>query len=145
LRTKPNLKKRIIATVIDYGLYLLFFFAYVMNYGHPNNEGGYTINGLAAFVPEIVWFFYFIVLESFFQGTPGHLASGLKIFTVYRQNIDISHSIKRHLLDPIDILIYGIPAIISIRNTEKNQRLGDLWAKTIVVDTTDPEQFVTGF
>ena len=48
---------------------------------------------------------------------------------------------KRHLLDPIDLLFYGIPAIITIKNTEKHQRLGDLWAKTIVIDTMDAEQF----
>jgi uncharacterized RDD family membrane protein YckC len=45
------------------------------------------------------------------------------------------------LLDPIDILFYGIPAIIAIKNSDKHQRLGDMWAKTIVVDIKDAEQY----
>jgi uncharacterized RDD family membrane protein YckC len=45
------------------------------------------------------------------------------------------------LIDPVDFFIYAIPAIIAIKNTDKKQRLGDLWAKTIVVDTCDPEQY----
>ena len=45
-------------------------------------------------------------------------------------------------LDPIDILIYGIPAIIAIKNSDKNQRIGDMWAKTIVVDMDDEEQYL---
>ena len=43
--------------------------------------------------------------------------------------------------DPIDILMYGISAIIVIHNSDKHQRTGDMWAKTIVVDTNDPEQY----
>ena len=42
-------------------------------------------------------------------------------------------SFKRHLLDPIDMSMFGLIAIIIIKNTNYNQRLGDLWAKTIVV------------
>ena len=44
-------------------------------------------------------------------------------------------SFKRHLLDPIDFCFFGIVAIITIKNTVKNQRVGDLWAKTIVVSS----------
>ncbi len=38
--------------------------------------------------------------------------------------------------------MYGIPAIIVINNSEKHQRLGDMWANTIVVDINDPQQFL---
>ena len=48
---------------------------------------------------------------------------------------------KRHLVDPIDFLIWGLSAAIAIKNSDKHQRLGDMWAKTIVVDILDPEQF----
>ncbi|WP_394335734.1 RDD family protein [Flavobacterium cyanobacteriorum] len=42
-------------------------------------------------------------------------------------------SLKRHVLDPVDMFPFGLIAIITIKNTDKHQRLGDLWAKTIVV------------
>jgi uncharacterized RDD family membrane protein YckC len=44
------------------------------------------------------------------------------------------------LLDPVDFFFYGIPALVAISKTEKHQRLGDLWAETIVVDTTNAQQ-----
>jgi hypothetical protein len=45
-------------------------------------------------------------------------------------------------LDPIDILFYGIPAIIAIKNSDKHQTLDGMWAKTIVVDPKDTEQYL---
>ena len=47
-----------------------------------------------------------------------------------------------HLLDPIYILFYGIPSITAINNSDKHQRLVDTWAKTIVADKKDKEQFL---
>jgi uncharacterized RDD family membrane protein YckC len=137
---KNNLKKRIIATILDYGLYFLFFFAYLIYFGHASKEGGQTVNGVMVLPLNIVWFIYFVVVESIYGGTPGHLAMNLKVLTIKGKDIDFIYSLKRHLLDPIDILLYGIPAYITIKNTPHHQRLGDLWAKTIVIDTSDPEQ-----
>ena len=31
------------------------------------------------------------------------------------------------------MFFFGLVGIITIKNTDKNQRVGDLWAKTIVV------------
>lgn len=42
-------------------------------------------------------------------------------------------SFKRHLLDPINMFFFGLNGILTIKNSEKNQRLGDMWAKTIVM------------
>ena len=63
--------------------------------------------------------------------------------TLSSQDIGFIEALKRHLLDPIDILVYGIPAIITIKNSEKHQRIGDKWAKTFVIDMTDPEQYLS--
>lgn len=138
---KPNLKRRIFATLIDYGLYLLCFIAYVEWFGHPNAEGGKTVNGILALPLPLVWFLYFVCVEAFNGATLGHIALNLRVVTADRKAIDFSDALKRHLLDFIDILFYGIPAIIAIRKSEKHQRLGDMWADTIVIDMTDPEQY----
>lgn len=138
---KPNLKKRIFATVIDYGLYVLFFFVYVEWVGHPNEEGGKTVSGLLGLPLEIVWFLYFVYVEAFNGATLGHTAMNLQVVKTDRTPISISSALKRHLLDFIDIPFYGIPAIIAIKKSDKRQRLGDMWANTIVIDITDPEQY----
>lgn len=140
---KTNLKKRIIATLVDYTIYLLFFFFYVNYFGHDNDEGGKTVDGLLALPVFIVWFIYFVIVEAINGATLGHSGVYLKVFTIDRAEIGFSQAFRRHLLDPIDILMYGIPALIAIKSSDKHQRLGDMWAKTIVVDTKDSQQYFT--
>jgi len=140
---KTNLKKRIVSTLVDYSIYLLFFFFYVNYFGHDNDEGGKTVDGLLALPVFAVWFIYFVVVEAVNGATLGHNGVYLKVLTIDRAEISFGQAIKRHLLDPIDILMYGIPALIAIKNSDRHQRLGDMWAKTIVVDTKDPQQYFT--
>ena len=80
---------------------------------------------------------YFVVIESSLSSTLGHYILGLKVITNENKRINFLHSLKRHLVDPIDFLIFGLPALISISNTQNHQRLGDLWAKTFVVKDID--------
>ena len=139
--TKTNLKKRIIATLLDYSLFLLSTFLYITLVGHDNDEGGKTVSGLLVLPIPIFWFIYFVFIEAHYGTTLGHQALYLEVYTIERKEIEFIQALKRHLLDPIDILFYGIPAIIAIKNSDKHQRLGDMLAKTIVVDTKDAEQY----
>jgi uncharacterized RDD family membrane protein YckC len=138
---KTNLKKRIYATILDYGIYFLVFWLYVGFFGHDNDEGGRTVNGLLVLPLQAFWFVYFVVIETFYAGTPAHQGFNLKVLSLDRKKITFTQALKRHLLDPIDLLFYGIPAIIAIKNSDKHQRIGDMWAKTVVVDTSDPDQY----
>ena len=139
---KTNLKKRIIATLIDYALFLIPTYIYIMYFGQDNNEGGRTVNGIMTLPILIAWIIYFVVIEACYGATLAHQGLYLKVFTVDRKEIEWTQALKRHLLDPIDILFYGIPAIIAIKNSDKHQRLGDMWANTIVIDTKDAEQYI---
>lgn len=114
---------------------------YIMYFGQDNSEGGKTVSGLMALPIPIAWIIYFVVIEACYGATLAHQGLYLKVLTVDRNEIKWTQALKRHLLDPIDILFYGIPAIIAIKNSDKHQRLGDMWAKTIVVDTKDAEQY----
>ncbi len=53
------------------------------------------------------------------------------------EKISISNSLRRHIVDAVDIFFYGIPALICIYKTPKFQRLGDLLAETVDVKKTD--------
>jgi uncharacterized RDD family membrane protein YckC len=78
-----------------------------------------------------------IVLPEVFLGaTLGNSIVGLKPISLTRNNgeLSLSQSIKRHILDPIDMFPFGLIAIITIKNTDRNQRLGDIWAKTVVTE-----------
>lgn len=132
-----NLVNRFFATLIDYIIIVCFFVVYAYKYGDPNETGGYTVNGLKSLIPIVFWFAYLIVIESLFNATAGHYLFGLKVVKENGTKIDFVDSLKRHIIDPIDFFFFGIPALICIKNTKLNQRLGDLLAKTIVI--TDKE------
>jgi uncharacterized RDD family membrane protein YckC len=137
---KPNLRKRIIASLIDYSIFTLLSYIYIGFFGVENEEGTMVVKNTMAMPILLFWIAYFIGVEGLAGATLGHSAVNLKVVTIQGKKIGISEAFFRHLLDPVDIFIYGIPAIIAIKFTDKNQRLGDLVAKTIVVDMEDSSQ-----
>lgn len=140
---KTNFKKRFFASLIDYALIFGLTYIYIDNFGTANEEGVKTVTNLMVLPIPIVWTIYFVVIESIYGGTLCHLAFNLKVLNIDRREIDFMQSLKRHLVDPIDFYILGLPAIIAIRKSDKHQRLGDMWANTVVIDITDPEQYET--
>ena len=128
---------RIAATLIDYGIFITVVFVYIMMFGAPNDEGGYTLSGAPAFIIILFWFLYFVVLEAINQATPGHDILKLVVVKTKGECIGFTDALKRRIIDMIDIAFYGIPALICICNTPKFQRIGDLWADTVVVKRSD--------
>lgn len=144
IQTEPNIGKRIIAGLVDYVIIYAFLFIVAYAIGEPT-EDGYQLNGLKAFIPVIFWTIMTVGLEQAFGATLGNSLVGLKPISILEKDDGqtfktnnskptFGQSFKRHLLDPIDMLFFGIIGIITIKNSEKNQRLGDQWAKTIVVE-----------
>jgi len=138
---KTNLKKRILATLLDLSFFscLLTLTFYLLKFilAFLTIEFGTQFIIVSTF---IIYQLYFPFCEGFLGGTFGYLIFGLKVLTIERNDIDLSHSIKRHMLDPIDILLI-LPGILSIKNSRFHQRLGDQSAGTIVVDKNDLEQY----
>lgn len=89
-----------------------------------------------------------IGFELKFGGTLGNLVFDLQVVSI-RDNstssLTVGQSFKRHLVDLLDIWFFGLLGILLIKNTKYNQRLGDLWAKTIVIDSADSQQFYKRF
>ena len=135
IETEPNIGLRIIAGLLDYLVIGIFFYAYLYAFGEPDNLGKYTVNGLPALVPILFWGIITIGLEQLFGSTFGNFMVGLKPLSINGINRELTfgQSLRRHLLDPIDMSIFGVIGILLIRKTEKNQRMGDIWAETIVV------------
>ena len=134
IKTDPKLLRRALGTIIDYGLYLIFFSWLVVTYGKPNDEGGYTLSddpkGWWIFIG---WLIYFPIVESIKGQTVGKMILGLKVVTKNGNSISLGQAFKRHFVDMFDFMFFGVVAFITIKNTPDHQRLGDLWAKTIVI------------
>jgi uncharacterized RDD family membrane protein YckC len=140
MKYKANLGKRIIATVLDWIVLMGFFYVLILFFGEESPDGTMSLKGGNVLLVPIFWFTYFVWLESILEGTISHRALNLKVIKENGGQIIFIDSFKRHLLDPIDFTLNGIVAVICIYNTEKKQRLGDLFAKTRVIDINDPEQ-----
>ncbi len=135
LTSTPKIGKRIGATLIDYGIIITFFIVYVYTFGEPNDEGGYEVTGLPALVPIGFWFVYLIVLEYNWGSTLGHLIFRLTVTDMQNGKPSFSQIFKRRICDIFDITMsFGIIAFILVKNTQHHQRLGDIWAKTLVID-----------
>ena len=144
-KTQSNLGDRIVAGLVDYIIIFAFCFFYVYSFGEPNDEGGYNVNRLPALVPIFFWGMMTIGFEQWFGATIGNLLVGLKPISILKNKyilinenkLTFGQSFKRHLLDPIDMFFFGLVGIVTIKNSDKNQRVGDIWAHTIVVKKTD--------
>lgn len=143
LKYKPNFKKRILATLLDYALFWMVVIAYILYFGSDNGEGVTEVSGFSASPIFIFWLIYFVAIEASLSGSFGHQAMGLKILTLSRRPISFMQAFKRRLLDFVDLMMFsGLIAVIVINNSDRKQRVGDMWAQTIVVDTNDPEQYI---
>jgi uncharacterized RDD family membrane protein YckC len=80
-------------------------------------------------------FSYWLLIEGLIGQTPGKLISGIVVVKTDGSPCTISASIIRNLLMVFDALLFGIPGLLLILVTERNQRLGDLAAGTVVVRT----------
>lgn len=145
--TKPNLKKRMLAGLIDYAL--MFSMLYIMFvYFGDKTPKGYKLHGFPALSTTLIWGLYMIGFELKFGGTLGNLVFDLQVISIRDNNstsLSFGQSFKRHLVDIIDFWFFGLIGILLIKNTKYNQRLGDIWAKTIVIDSKDNQQFYKRF
>jgi uncharacterized RDD family membrane protein YckC len=132
---KSIIGRRIAASVIDYIVIFLLTILYIFNFGTPNEAGGYTVKGISALFPVFFWVIYLVVPEWYAGGTLGHKLVNLKVVPIRGEKISLIQVFKRRISDGLEIVwCLGLIAYMLVKNTPLNQRLGDLWAKTIVVD-----------
>ena len=144
--TKSNLKKRFFAGLFDYSIIYTVTYLIFDIWGVPNSEGNIHVTGFPAFCIFIFWFIWTIGFEQYFGATLGNSIFNLKPISIRNNELKLTfgQSLKRHLLDPIDLSPVGL-GIFLMKNTYNNQRLGDMWAETIVIDTVDQTQYVKKF
>lgn len=103
--------------------------------GERNADGEYVMTGVITLIPVLFWFLTTVGCEVGLGSTIGNSLVGLKPIPIsgINRRLSLLESFKRHLLDPVDMFFFGIVGIVTISSTQKNQRVGDLWGKTIVI------------
>lgn len=132
IQTERKLAKRSVAAIIDYSIFMAFMFWFTITYGEAVDDG-YTVKGIKGLVIPIAWFAYFPITEWIAGKTLGKLLIGLSVVTERGNHISFTQAFKRHLLDMIDFAFFGIVALVAVNNSPKHQRIGDQWAKTLVI------------
>ena len=136
------LVKRALAALMDYALYVVIFIAYCRIFGEVNEEGSYQVNGchhvLALFA---VWCLMFPVSEVIWGRSIGKVVCGLRV--AMRDKLEtppgIDAVVKRHVTALLEVgMCFGVLPLIVILSTPTRQRLGDLWAGTLVIDDDEP-------
>lgn len=136
--TRPYAGRKVVATMIDYVVILAITVLYILTFGEPNEEGGKSVTGWSALLIVLPWFIYFIFTEWYFGATPGHKIVGLKVVSVDGSRLRFTQVFVRRFCDALEISwCFGLIAFILVLNSEQNQRLGDIAAKTLVIDKND--------
>jgi uncharacterized RDD family membrane protein YckC len=95
--------------------------------------GGGVGAALLAIATFLIFFVYDVAFEVWAGGrTPGKRWNGLRVVLADGRPVTFTRSALRNVLRPIDVLFFGIGAVFIVV-TERNQRIGDLVADTLVV------------
>lgn len=137
-------RRRWVGCFIDYFFYIIVFVSINYAFGHSTiNEEGKKVTeltGLQGFLATVLpWLLFFPVIESLNDGsTLGKAMVGIRTVKENGDRLSFGKSLLKHLFDMIDYFpFFGITGLIVASNNTKRQRVGDLVAKTIVIDSIE--------
>ena len=136
--TPAKIQKRIFAAIIDFIILLCIFTIIGIFFGdtYTTDDGsGFHLTGLPAFICFCICVLIYPIQEAMTGQTIGKRVFKLKVVSQDNKPHSFGQPIVRHLFDIIDMFpSFGLTGIIVASNTNLKQRVGDLVAKTIVVD-----------
>jgi len=140
--TGKYVAKRMLAGLIDYGAYFAVFTGYCRMYGEPNAAGDYEVHGCShVLFLFAVWIVLLPLPEVIWGRGIGKWLADLHVAKAasFESPPDALAVAKRHVMSFIEVgMCFGVLAVIVILSTERRQRLGDLWAQTLVIDRDQP-------
>jgi len=129
--------RRVLATIVDAIVLAVGFWVMSALFGSTSVEGGQvgaSLSGVAALASFILVFAYYIVLEGYLGQTLGKMLLGIKVI---REDTGEAPGLKaatiRTVMRIVDGLLSYLVAFIAVLASQKNQRLGDMLAHTLVV------------
>lgn len=125
--------RRALEAIIDHSIMITFTIAYIYLFGEPNEEGVLSVQGIMTLPAILFWLLYFPLLESSTGQTLGKMILGIRVATLSGGQISFLQSVVRRLFDFVDLMFFGLVAVLVINSNEDRQRVGDLVAKTTVV------------
>lgn len=131
-RGDAGLGRRFVAQVVDIVLLIIVGYGLAIATGSTTPTGFELQGG-----PALVWFgvswLYFIGLEARSGQTVGKRLAGIVVEAADGRTIDLQASVVRNVLRIIDFVVFYALGVVLILLSERNQRLGDRVAGTVVV------------
>ncbi|MBS1841810.1 MAG: RDD family protein [Acidobacteria bacterium] len=143
--TPAKLGMRAFAAILDSLLATGVWYLIISMWGHTDSEGALTsatvsgdkvLTGGPALLLMLGTAAYWIVPEWLAGLTIGKLICGLRVVRPDGRSISLGQSLKRNLLRALDFFPFYLTGFFAAKLTPNRQRLGDLWAGTIVVSAT---------
>jgi uncharacterized RDD family membrane protein YckC len=130
---------RVTACAIDYATFFAFFFVYARCFGTKTDEG-YTVSGCGHVLAMIAaWIVCFPLSETRFGRTLGKWGCDLRVISVNGEPLTMGQAFVRHLFDLFDLFFFfGLVGYFVASSNPMRQRVGDLVAKTRVIEDPSP-------
>ena len=129
--------QRIIAGLIDVAILFVVFIVKALVFGDTEGDGSggtVTLDGAPFLLYLAIVIAYYAAFELMTRRTPGKMVMGLRVESADAEELSAGRIVLRNLLRLIDGLPFlYIVGLISIAATKRDQRVGDIAGRTIVV------------
>ena len=131
--------RRILATIVDGLVFGLLYAVMALLFGTVTSEGPASYwNGSLPALPSVLYgvliVLYYILSEGYLGQTVGKMVLGIKVVREDNGEVPgLGGATIRTLLRIVDGLFSYLVAFITVLISGKNQRLGDMAARTLVV------------
>ncbi|HTF80293.1 MAG TPA: RDD family protein [Cytophagales bacterium] len=132
---RPHLGARMLAGLIDYVVVFGACIIFVKLFGKVDEQGKHHFSDTPVIMSLLFWALWTVGAEQILGATWGNRLLGLKPVTLEDPLVKpaLQQSFKRHLLDMVDMSLLGPVSMLMVLFGKDHQRLGDIWAGTIVV------------
>lgn len=133
---------RIVARLIDLGLFLLLMIIVGLLGGFSNSTGVKSVSFIVTWIIYLVLFvFYDLLCEIFLNGQSlGKMVMKIKVISLDGGRPTFGQYLMRWMFRIVDFVItgwpFGVCALIAAATTKKCQRLGDIVAGTTLIKTS---------
>lgn len=124
--------RRALAAIVDVAVTFTAGYYATIWWGEPF-PGGRGWQGIEAILSMVVFASYWVLLEWALGATFGKLLLRLRVVSLTGEECTFAQSLKRNLLRTVDVQFFYLVGYLVAKFNPNRQRLGDLWAGTIVI------------
>ena len=129
--------RRILATIVDLIIFSIFYWLLSFVFGSTSVEAGtiaFSLGALGSLIYLVGVFAYYLFMEGYLGQTVGKMLLGIKVVGEDDGGVPgLGAAAWRTVLRVIDGIAFYAVAFVSVLATQKNRRLGDMAAHTLVV------------